>query len=449
VFLLLLVLAGCSSRPARDDGPRVEHVVMISIDGLVPDYYSDPERVGVKLPHLQRLVAGGASADGVEGVYPSVTFPSHTTLVTGVLPSRHGIVQNGLFEAPTDAKTGAWYWFVDAIETGTLWSAAEEAGLVTAAVGWPVTAGAKIDHNVPEIWDPSGGTRPGERVRRESTAGTFEEAFGAAGNDGLGPDETRVRLATSILARHRPNLMLIHFVELDVAQHRFGPRTPEALREAEKQDGNVGRILEATREAGIFERTAFLIVSDHGFAKISRTFEPNVLLARAGLIALDAQGVARDWKAASWSAGGSCAIVLRDPRDAATAAKVEAIFHQVLQRAGGPLRQILDRDALDRIGALPRAALMLEAAPGYEFDQALTGPEIHDSAADHRGTHGYLPTDPAMRSALIAYGAGVRRGAHREVVRMIDIAPTAAALLGLELPQAEGTPLSDFLARPR
>jgi predicted AlkP superfamily pyrophosphatase or phosphodiesterase len=442
---LLLVLAGCSAKTTAGDGASVEHVVMISIDGLVPDYYTAPEWLGAELPHLRRLAADGAYADGVEGVYPSVTYPAHTTLVTGVRPARHGIVQNELFEAPTDAKTRGWYWFADAIQTGTLWTAAEDAGLVTAAVGWPVTAGARIDHNVPEIWDPSGATRPGERVRKESTPGAFEEAFGSAGNDGLGPDETRVRLAASILARHRPNLMLIHFVELDIAHHRFGPRTPEALREAEKQDENIGRILEAARDAGILERTAFLIVSDHGFAATRRTFEPNVLLARAGLISLDAQGAPLDWKAASWSAGGSCAIVLRDPRDTATAAKVEALFQQVLQRAGGPLRQILDRPALDRIGAIPRAALMLEAAPGFELEQALSGPEIHESAADHRGTHGYLPTDPAMRSALIAHGAGVRRGARRDLVRMIDIAPTAAALLELELPQAEGTPLADFL----
>jgi predicted AlkP superfamily pyrophosphatase or phosphodiesterase len=287
------------------------------------------------------------------------------------------------------------------------------------------------------------------RVRKESTAGTFEEAFGSAGTDGLSPDETRVRLAASILAKHRPNLMLIHFVELDIAQHRFGPHTPEALREAEKQDDNVGRMLQAAQQAGIFERTAFLIVSDHGFAHIRRTFEPNVLLVRSGLITLDAQGVALDWKAASWSAGGSCAIVLRDPSDAVTAVRVHAIFQQVLERADGPLRQILDREDLDRIGAIPEATLMLEAAPGYEFDQALTGPEIHDSVADHRGTHGYLPTDPAMRSALIAYGAGVRQGTRRDLVRMIDIGPTAAALLGLELPQAEGAPLRNFLAGPR
>jgi predicted AlkP superfamily pyrophosphatase or phosphodiesterase len=445
--LLGAFLTGCSWETSRTEGPAprsaAQHLVMISIDGLVPDYYTAPETLGIEAPHLSMLMASGAHASAVEGVYPSVTYPSHTTLVTGVLPSTHGIVQNVLFEPPTGPQTKAWYWFADGIEVDTLWTVAARAGLVTAAVAWPATAGAAIDYNVPEIWDPGG--RSSQRARERSTAGIFEEAFGSEGQHGIGTDEERTRLGEAIIKRHEPHLMLIHLFELDSTHHRFGPRTPEAIRELERQDGYVGRIIQATREAGTFDQTAFVVVSDHGFARIDRTFEPNVVLAREGLISLGADGVAHDWKAASWPAGGSCAIVLRSPSDAGTAAKVEEIFRRVLRQTPSPLRDILDRKTLDRLGAVPQAALMLEAAEGYAFDQRSTGPAIHDSGDDHRGEHGYLPTQPAMHSALIAYGAGVQAGANAPLVRMIDIAPTAAALLGLRLQTAQGEPLVDFL----
>src|SRR5205085_5835213 len=111
-----------------------EHVILISIDGLVPDYYTAPERVGLRAPNLTALKKGGAFADGVEGVYPSVTYPAHTTLVTGVRPARHGIVQNRIFEPPTEPQTGAWYWYADALKSETLWTVAKKAGLKTAAV---------------------------------------------------------------------------------------------------------------------------------------------------------------------------------------------------------------------------------------------------------------------------------------------------------------------------
>src|SRR5262249_42183100 len=148
---------------------------------------------------------------------------------------------------------------------------------------------------------------------------------------------------------------------------------------------------------------------------------------------------------ASWSAGGSCAIVLRDPGDAETAARVEELFRRVLERPDSPILKILGRAELDRLGAIPRAAFMLEAADGHSFDERWIGPELHDSGDDYRGTHGYLPTRAEMRSAFIAYGPGVRRGARKDLVRMIDVAPTAAALMQMRLPEAEGEPVGEFL----
>jgi predicted AlkP superfamily pyrophosphatase or phosphodiesterase len=416
---------------------------MISIDGLVPDYYLEPARLGLRVPNLVKMKLGGAYAEGVEGVFPTVTYPAHTTMITGMRPAVHGIVQNRIFEAPTEPQTREWYWFAEALKTETLWSIAKKAGLVTANVGWPVTVGADIDYNVPEIADPKENPPTGKRTAQYSTPGLLAKALA----DGSGGDNTtdgrRATISEYIINTYKPNLMLIHVIALDDAHHKSGPRTPAAFEIAERMDGYVGRIIETARKAGIFDQTTFFLVSDHGFAEVTKKFEPNVVLVKEKLITLGADGKPTDWKAAAWPAGGSCAIVLRDPNDKETAAKVTAIFSRIAA-SKGPINRVLNQAEMKRMQAVPTAVLMLDAAPGISFGEELTGPDTHD-AKDYRGTHGQLPTRADMRSSLIVYGAGARVGAKMAVARMIDIGPTAAAVLGLSFLNAEGTPIAELL----
>ena len=433
----------------RDGAPAVEprrdaHVIMISIDGLVPDYYTSPGRIGLRVPSLLQMKLGGAYADGVEGVYPSVTYPAHTTLITGVRPAVHGIIQNRLFEAPTEPQTREWYWFSSALKSETLWGLAKKAGLVTASVGWPVTVGADIDYNMPEILDPNEKTPTPKRTLQYTTPALLAGLRGLNLGTDTTTDARRTAVSEFIIKTYKPNLMLIHLIELDSTHHKFGPRTPPAVETAEREDAFVARIIEAVRAAGIFEKTTFLLVSDHGFAEVTKKFEPGVTLVKEKLITLDGSGKAVDWKAAAWPAGGSCAIVLRDPDDKETAQKVQALFGKIAERNGGPLNRVLTQVELKRLGAVPNATIMLEAAPGFAFGDELTGPEVHDSP-DYRGTHGHLPSRAELRSALIVYGEAARVGARMPLARMIDIAPTAAGLLGLRFSMTEGAPIRELI----
>lgn len=446
---VLLVLPSAGAWQVQPGTGAVDaHVIMISIDGFPPDYYTRSAVLGLKLPNITSLKLAGAYAEGVEGVYPSVTYPAHTTMVTGVRPALHGVVHNRIFEAPTEPQTRAWYWFAGALKSETLWGLAKKAGLVTASVGWPVTVGADLDYLMPEIWDPMELPPTMKRAREYSTPGLLDDAIKTSDRPGVKEmrgDEFRTVVAEHIINAYRPNLMVIHLIELDDAHHKNGAGSAAGLKVAEREDAFVGRIIEATRKADILEKTTFLIVSDHGFARVEKRFNPSVILVKEGLITLDAKGNPTSWKAAAWPAGGSCAIVLRDASDKETAAKVKAIFSKLASGDDRPISRVIDRDELDRVRAAPGALLMLEAAPGYTIGDAYTGEAVGPSGQSYQGTHGYHPSRAEMRSALIISGRGARPGAKVAIARMIDIAPTAAGLLGLTFPRAEGSPIRELL----
>ncbi|HXF04795.1 MAG TPA: ectonucleotide pyrophosphatase/phosphodiesterase [Blastocatellia bacterium] len=434
-FLPPVGVASATIPPQQPAGAaRERFVVMISVDGLVPDYYLNPDRYGLKVPTLRRLRESGAYADGVIGVYPSVTYPSHTAMVTGARPRDHGIYSNRIFEDPTEPPTGRWYWWANAIQTDTLWKAARRAGLKTAAISWPVTVGAEIDYNIPEITDPGTDFHAlNPAVRREATPGLIDEILRTLPQplSSYSQDDLRIEAATFILTRYKPNLMLLHLVELDGVHHRFGPHSKEAYEEAEKQDGRIKRILDAVNRAGIEDRTTIVLVSDHGFMPIEREFHPGVLMVRGGLVTLNAEGRVTAWKAAVWSHGGSAAILLRDNRDEATVQALRKIFAEYVGQPSSPLKQIVERAELEALGADPRAIFFLEPADYWYIGGEYRGEVIRP--ARNRGAHGQLPSRPVVRASLILAGAGIRRGARVPVVNMTDIAPTVAAVLGIKL----------------
>src|SRR6202035_788380 len=208
-----LVLAGVASAQQPVQTPLL---LMISIDGLRPDYVTGAEAHGAKVPNLRRFLTEGTFADGVQGVIPTVTYPSHTTLVTGVWPAKHGILANTVFD-PLQKNREGWYWYAEAIRVPTLWDAAVQAGLTTASVQWPVTVGAHITWNIPEFWR-AGTEEDAKLLRAVSTPGLLAEGKAAVGEYRGGidatpeSDEVRGKYAVWILEKKRPGLLTLHLL---------------------------------------------------------------------------------------------------------------------------------------------------------------------------------------------------------------------------------------------
>jgi hypothetical protein len=417
-----------------------DHVVLISIDGLRPEFYLDPTWPA---PNIQYLAREGSHAQRARGVFPTVTYPSHTTMVTGALPARHGIHHNVPFDPKT--QTGAWYWYANSIRTPTLWDAVRAAGGKTAAVSWPVTVGAPIDWMIPEVWALEGEDRLAPMREHTRPEGLWQEIERAAtgtldritySSDYTGRDLESAAAAAYLLEKYRPRLLALHLIAHDHFAHEDGRDSLLVRRSLAVTDTAVGQMLEAAERAGILDRTAFVVTGDHGFVVAHTRLRPNAWLAAAGLQQpRPALGERGDWRATFHSQTGSAFLFLRDPDDAAALEQVRRILDEQPQQVRS-LYRVLDRDALDAAGADPDAALAISAALGIiisgDADKEPLGP------ADG-GHHGYFPSDFAeIYTGFLAWGAGVRRGGFAHEVGLVDVAPFVARLLDLDFEAPDG-----------
>ncbi|HXH07760.1 MAG TPA: ectonucleotide pyrophosphatase/phosphodiesterase [Vicinamibacterales bacterium] len=427
ILFLWILWSSCGGA----DSPRL---VMISIDGLRPVEYTTPGPA--RIPVLRRLARDGVWADGVEGVLPTVTYPSHTTLVTGVPPAAHGITHNRIVD-PEGRADGAWYWYARDIKVPTLASAARARGLSTAIVQWPVSVGLEVDDRVPEFWrsdHPESLSLLKALSRPEDLLDDAERARGAPLPWPL-TDRARTDIAKHIVRRSRPVVMLVHLVELDSAQHRRGPGSREAAEALERIDGYVGEILDELRLANLLEGTHVAVVSDHGFLPIERVLQPNAIFRREGLLQVDARGRVVSWEAYFHSDGGSGFVFVRRPDDRALVARVRDLLERLRADPQAGVRTLWDRPALARLGAEPEAQFALDVRDGFYTGG---GHDTPLAGTTSRGGHGFGPDRPEMRAAFILAGPGVSRRGSLGVVRMTQIAPTLADLLGVALsPQAD------------
>jgi predicted AlkP superfamily pyrophosphatase or phosphodiesterase len=243
--LLLLATLVLPQQPFVPTSPRPP-VLLISIDGMSPAYVLEADKYRLKVPHLRRLMREGSYATAVTGVFPTVTYPSHTTMLTGVAPSKHGVLANTPFD-PFGHNRGGWYWYAEDVKVPTLWEVTRRAGLVTSSVHWPVTVGAPITYNLVQYW--RAGT-PDDRklIRALSTPGLLDQAEGELGPYPIDKGETVAgdrRLAlfnVYLLEKKKPRFHTAYFTGLDTEQHASGPYSAQALAALEEIDILVGQV---------------------------------------------------------------------------------------------------------------------------------------------------------------------------------------------------------------
>jgi predicted AlkP superfamily phosphohydrolase/phosphomutase len=437
--LALLVVTGLVATAQRTP----QHgLLMISIDGLMPRYVMEADRYGLRIPTLRRVLHDGTHASGVRGVLPTVTYPNHTTLITGVTPREHGIYQNVTFD-PLGTNLGGWYWYAEDIHARTLWDAATEAGYTVGSVSWPASIGARnVKYLIPEIWR-AGTSEDLKLLAVLSTPGLLREIERAAGpyitdiNAGVATDWQRTRYAEAIIREKHARFVTVHLAALDHLEHETGPFSKASLDTLEAIDQMVGALDAAMRTDD--PDSIVCVVSDHGFATSEHQFAIRQAFVQAGLMRVDAArpGTVVDWIAAPWTSGGGALIVLKDPKDLALRERVRTLLMQLAADPRNGIEHVLDRQEIATYGGTPEADFFVDMKSGYDVGNSLEGPLVRDTPV--HGDHGFSPSHSEMRASLFLAGAGIRRGADLGDVDMRSIAPTVATLLGASLP---GTPVA-------
>ncbi|HUO98753.1 MAG TPA: ectonucleotide pyrophosphatase/phosphodiesterase [Rhizomicrobium sp.] len=418
-------------------------VLMISIDGLRPADVLDAQKRGLKVPNLRAFLAESAYATGVRNVVPTVTYPNHTTLVTGVAPALHGIANNVTFD-PYRKNLEGWYWYSSDIKVPTLWDEVHAKHQVTASVAWPVSAGNRsIDYDLPEYWRAL--TMDDLKlIAALSTPGlidTLQQDTGiplaAAMQEDAAGDAVRARYSEALFERVHPEFMTVHLASLDAMQHEEGPGTPQAHATLEAIDTMVGSLIARARKAE--PDVDIAIVSDHGFAAVDKEVNLPAAFAAVGLIGVDpVKHKIAGWDAMPWNAGGSAPIVLAHPEDQAVQAKVADLLAKLAADPSSGIAKVIDRRGIEALGGAKEASFWVDFKIGYYGGDNLDGALV--TPADLKGHHGYLNDHPEMRATFMIAGPGIKKRALGEI-DMRDIAPTLAKLMDVPLPDATGKPL--------
>lgn len=444
--ILVLITLGYPTLRAFAKGglsqQRKSHpVVLISLDGLRPDFVFNADHYGLKIPNLRQMVQRGSYASGVGGVLPTVTYPSHTTLVTGVSPAKHGIEANTTFD-PLNRNFEGWYWYAEDIKVPTLWDAASDAGFTVANVHWPVTVGARITYNLPQIW--RAGTEDDRKLLRSlSTPGllsALEKELGPYADgqsETIESDENRAMFAVRLIQEKNPDLTLAYFTALDHTEHETGPFSQQSLAVLERLDTIVGKLTQAAQET--FKGQAIVaVVSDHGFIETKHQVNLIGAFRDAGLIKVDPQNKDQitSWDATVWPSGGSAAIVLHDQSNVEVVNKVKALLNKLASDPNNGIDQVLDQQEIRKLGGFSTASFVVSLRPGYKLARGWSGPLVSETPVT--GMHGYAPTQPEMRSVFFVAGPGITPGKQLGEIDMRDIAPTLAHLLSVTLKNVEG-----------
>ena len=446
-FVLSAIFAAFTPAQAAIDTNHI--VVIVSVDGMASFYLDDPK---ADIPNMRALMADGASAKTMKPVLPTSTWANHTSLITGTTPEQHGVIGNKYWERSTGKAvpliSDPIFNKDEIVKVPTLYDVAHDAGIKTVGVLWPASRGAKtLDWTVPDVGTDEHFQKYGtpELLAECRAAGIPIEKHELWRNNSVG--EERDHMYTQIFLqaiKHKPGLALLHLIGVDHQEHEHGPRSPEAYRALHAADSSVKEIKE-TLEKLYPGKATIIVVSDHGFVAYWQKIQPNVKLREAGLEKV--KGSKNKYIAYSQNQGGSTYIYINDKENLPALTKKIA---DMFKDAEGIDLVIEPKDyakfGLPTPDVDPRVGdLILTAKEGYSFSDGADGNYLTPKTEKMLGAHGHSPLLPQLQASFMAWGVGIKKGVKLDHIDNLDVAPTAAVLLGLEMKNVQGRVLKEIL----
>ncbi len=425
---------------------------VLSMDAMVRE---DIAYLGTK-PNFRKIMEKRAEVDQVLTVYPACTYPAHTTLMTGCYPNKHGVYSNFPLRAFPD---GIKHWPTEHtwIYAEDIFAAAKRAGCTTASVYWPITANnPNVDYiineyffyypkegdTILETFAAQGANDVALQAVRENICNFPREVNGKKAV-GKRFEDFLMGCTCSLIRNVQPDVMLVHNCILDSYRHLKGVFSDIITEGLDRTDAWLGDVIAAMEDAGVYEDTNFVILSDHGQMDCDKEVKINALLAREGLVELSPNGTVYNWHAYAQTNGLSTTVHLIDNTNRKLYDRVYACLQKLQAEDKYGIERIWTKVELaERYGQNGPYSFMLEAKASYIFSDALTGDIVTNISS--KGAHGHMP-EKGPQPIFMAHGPAFQDGKRLAGASLVDIAPTLAAVLGQTLPDADGKVLTALL----
>ncbi len=404
------------------------------------------------LPNFKLLFENAAVCEKVESVYPSITYPAHTSIITGKKPVNHGVVNNTLIQPGREKPD--WMWQRKYVKGTTLYDEAMKKGYKTAALLWPVTAKSKIHYNLPEVL----ANRPWQnQVIVSALNGTMfyelalQKRFGHLRDGVRQPalDNFVHQSALYTIETYRPDMMLIHYTDVDTNRHIYGVHHEKVIQALRRHDERLGEIIHALEKTGDMEKTTLVVLGDHYQKDVERVVYWNYLLLEQGFLKTKGKKIV-DYQFLAKNCDGSCYIYAnaRKKPDKETYEKLTALLEKCKKEEIYGIERIFTGREAGKKGADKSCVYLIEAKQGvYYLDEfeVLTAKVKDVKKGRMKGTHGYLPDGEGYQTFFLAKGYGIKEGARVPHMCLWDEGVTLAKLLGVNLGKVDGRVIEEFL----
>ena len=422
-------------------------LIVISMDAMVQQDLD----VVKDMPAFHYILENGSYVKSLRSIYPTVTYPCHTTMSTGCYPSKHGITTNEqIISSEGNNLSSKWHRFHSDVQCEDIIDVCKKAGYTTSIVGWPISGKhPNADYLVNETWpENKADDAPEDWEKAYLASGTPQWLYDEIVRDKIWMRQGRkqpsssyflVRIACDIIRKYTPDIMIIHVGNLDHFRHTTGVFSETTKRSLSDTDSMVRMLFDATKDAGIFEHTNFVVTSDHGQMTCARTAYPNVFLKEKGFISTDKDGNITNCKAYVFGEGMSTQVHVNDQSCKEELYKVltEAAesgmhgFEKVYtvkevyetEKLSGPFDYVLESDGYTKL------------AVGWKGKEIVPFPMGLYEA--ERGNHGFHP-DKGPKPVFLAVGPDIYQKKVVEHASLVDGAPTYAKIMGVTLSNADG-----------
>lgn len=421
-------------------------LLLISLDAMIG---KDIEILKT-LPTFGPILEKASIVKSVETVYPSMTYTAHASIVSGTYPEKHGVITNEVFTPLVNQAP--WYELRSQNKAQILPELAKENGYTTFVNSWPTLVGAKVDYLVQRAGIHYPKEEQESEIRKNSNDVLTQEMWDYCAEAWTLPnyystDKFSALASKYVINRYQPDLTLMHMTLPDHYRHSYGVLSEKLVDAYKYLDDMLAIVVDELKAQGLYEQTTFVFCSDHGQVDIDMSVNANKLLIENGLLTVDENGKMTDWKAYIQSSAVSAHVYLKDPTD-------EALVKEVYQLLNANrdllyIDHIFTREQVKKTYRLDGDfSFVLESKEGSSFGFNIMAdyqnPIMNEDYRVSRGTHGHIPSK-GEQPCLILSGPGVLEGKELSVAKVVDIAPTCAAILGFEMPEADGRILREIL----